>query len=77
MPKFIRNIYSCSAREDYVNNVNAARQAHVNHIAEKVGASSGTYRKYGVPGANRYYGGAPYYGGAYGGAYAYPGYAGH
>ena len=65
-------MYSCSARENYVNSVNAARQAHVNHIAEKVGASSGTYRKYGVPGVHGY-AGAPYHHGAYAYPGAYPG----
>ena len=35
---------------------NAARQQRVNHIAEHVGASSGTARYYGVPGTGRYFG---------------------
>ena len=47
--------------------------------AEAVGASSGTYRKYGVPGANPGYAYGSY--GVYPGygyeAYAYPGYGGH
>ena len=35
---------------------NAARQERVNRIAERVGASSGTARYYGVPGTGRYFG---------------------
>lgn len=34
---------------------NAERQERVNRIAEKVGASSGTARYYGVPGTGRYF----------------------
>ena len=39
---------------------NAARQKGVNYLAERVGASSGTARLYGVPGTGRYFG-ASYY----------------
>lgn len=50
---------------------NAARQAGVNYVAEKVGASSGTARYYGVPGTGRNFGysgyGNRYPSGRYGG----------
>ena len=60
---------------------NEDRQAYVNRRAEYVGASSGTYRFYGVPGTNRNFGDGGYgydgYGyGGYGnyGGYGYDGY---
>lgn len=42
---------------------NAGRQKKVNHIAEHVGASSGTARYYGVPGTGRFFEGKGYAGG--------------
>jgi len=72
------------ARERKVNYVNGERQAGVNYYAEAVGASSGTYRRDGVPGTgvgNKGHGFAAYPGYGYNGAYpgygysgAYPGY---
>ena len=47
---FRRTPYGVEARYN-----NAERQQRVNHIAEKVGASSGTARYYGVPGTGRYF----------------------
>ena len=55
-----------------MNYYNGERQALVNHVAESVGASSGTYHRDGVPGTgvgNRGY----TYAGKYAGNYAYPG----
>ena len=46
---------------------NAVRQVGVNRVAEKVGASSGTARYYGVPGTGNYFPGNRYgYGDSYG-----------
>ena len=40
---------------------NAARQKGVNYLAERVGASSGTAYRYGVPGTGQYFGAPSYY----------------
>ena len=46
---------------------NAARQKGVNYLAERVGASSGTAYRYGVPGTGLYFGSPSYYrGNSYG-----------
>ena len=47
---FRRTPYGIEARYN-----NAERQKRVNFLAEKVGASSGTARYYGVPGTGRYF----------------------
>ena len=48
----------------HANYVNGLRQKYVNHVAEKVGAGTGTADKYGVPGT---YVGHGYHGDAYNG----------
>lgn len=54
---------------------NAARQKAVNHIAEYVGASSGTARWYGVPGTGNYFPYRPYGHGGHG--HGHRGHGGH
>ena len=66
----------CSGYGNVAPYNNAARQERVNNIAEYVGASSGTYRKDGVPGTDRGVTGYGHHGQGYGGNYGH-GYNGH
>ena len=70
-------IFSNSGLASKVNYKNGLRQAGVNYIAESVGASSGTFRKFGVPGTRVEgypdgYASAPYKPGFFDGVGFYP-----
>ena len=49
-------MYVCSAKGVAAAYRNDVRQLHVNHVAEHVGAGTGTGRFYGVPGTGRHFG---------------------